>query len=42
MFKPLIDNETPIFRGGPALNAVRLVCSFIMHLNTYPAMRRAQ
>ena len=41
-FKPLMENETPVFRGDAGLNAVRLICSFVMHLYTYPNIRRGQ
>lgn len=41
-FKPLMDSETPVFRGDAGINAVRLICSFVMHLYTYPNIRRGQ
>lgn len=41
-FKPIVESEVPVFRGDAGLNAVRLICSFVMHLYTYPEIRRGQ
>jgi len=41
-FKPLVVKDVPVFRGDAGLNSVRLICTFIMHLYTFPNIRRGQ
>jgi len=37
-----VESDTPVFRGDAGLNIVRLICSFVMHLYTYPEIRLSQ
>lgn len=38
-FASIALSEAPVYRGSAGLNVVRLICSFVMHLYTYPEIR---
>lgn len=41
-FGSIATSEIPVYRGDAGLNIVRLICSFVMHLYTYPEIRLSQ
>jgi len=41
-FEEADDKNIQVFRGNADLNIIRIVCSFVMHLYTFPEIRLAQ